>query len=70
VVVAVLINSTGNADGLGEVRKRELVKSGLQLGLRSSDDVLVIEDSYAGASSHLFVPKAHFFVETFLTQCL
>jgi N-acetylglucosaminylphosphatidylinositol deacetylase len=35
---------TGNADGLGEIRKKELVKSGLQLGLGSKDDIHVIED--------------------------
>ena len=41
----------GDADGLGEIRKKELVKSGLQLGLRSSDDILVIEDTYAALHS-------------------
>jgi N-acetylglucosaminylphosphatidylinositol deacetylase len=29
---------------LGETRKKELVKSGLQLGLGSKDDIHVIED--------------------------
>lgn len=38
---------TGDADGLGEVRKKELVKSGLQLGIGSRDDILIIEDKYA-----------------------
>ncbi|EAQ88875.1 hypothetical protein CHGG_05494 [Chaetomium globosum CBS 148.51] len=33
----------GNADGLGETRKRELAKSGLILGLRSTDDVFVVD---------------------------
>jgi N-acetylglucosaminylphosphatidylinositol deacetylase len=36
--------ATGDADGLGEVRKKELVKSGLQLGIGSKDDILIIED--------------------------
>lgn len=35
--------STGNADGLGETRKKELAKSGLTLGLRNEDDVFVVE---------------------------
>ncbi|KAL5397293.1 hypothetical protein PMIN03_006271 [Paraphaeosphaeria minitans] len=43
--VKILCLSSGDADGLGEARKKELVKSGLQLGLRSADDILVIEDS-------------------------
>ncbi|KAF2438605.1 phosphatidylinositol glycan class L [Karstenula rhodostoma CBS 690.94] len=43
--VKILCLSSGDADGLGEVRKKELVKSGLQLGLRSADDILVVEDS-------------------------
>jgi N-acetylglucosaminylphosphatidylinositol deacetylase len=34
----------GDADGLGEIRKGELVKSGLQLGLRDKEDIVVIED--------------------------
>ncbi|KAI9837278.1 MAG: hypothetical protein M1819_000352 [Sarea resinae] len=41
----ILCLSSGNADGLGETRKRELVKSGMQLGLRKEDDVFVIEDT-------------------------
>ena len=44
-VLATNSTSVGDADGLGEIRKKELVKSALQLGLRSADDVLVIEDS-------------------------
>jgi hypothetical protein len=36
----------GDADGLGATRKKELVKSGLQLGLRNKDDVLIIEDTW------------------------
>ncbi|KAK3339990.1 putative deacetylase LmbE-like domain-containing protein [Lasiosphaeria hispida] len=42
--VKILCLSSGDADGLGETRKRELAKSGLALGLRSADDVFVVED--------------------------
>ncbi|KAF2733564.1 phosphatidylinositol glycan class L [Polyplosphaeria fusca] len=42
--VRILCLSSGNADGLGETRKKELVKSGVQLGLRGEDDILVLED--------------------------
>jgi len=31
---------------LGETRKKELVKSGMLLGLRQEDDVFVIESPY------------------------
>lgn len=41
--VKILCLSSGNADGLGETRKRELAKSGLILGLRSTDDVFVVD---------------------------
>ncbi|KAB5559558.1 putative deacetylase LmbE-like domain-containing protein [Coniochaeta sp. 2T2.1] len=41
--VKILCLSSGNADGLGETRKRELAKSGLTLGLRSEDDVFVVD---------------------------
>ncbi|KAF4980399.1 hypothetical protein FZEAL_3578 [Fusarium zealandicum] len=34
----------GNADGLGDVRKKELVKSGMALGLRDEDDVFVVDN--------------------------
>lgn len=34
----------GNADGLGETRKKELVKSGVMLGLREEDDISVMDD--------------------------
>ena len=40
----ILCLSSGNADGLGEVRRKELVKSGLMLGLRTAEDVLVLDD--------------------------
>ncbi|KAI1267446.1 putative deacetylase LmbE-like domain-containing protein [Xylariaceae sp. FL1019] len=40
--VKILCLSTGNADGLGETRKKELVKSAMLLGLREEGDVFVI----------------------------
>lgn len=42
--VKILCLSTGDADGLGETRKRELVKSGMQLGLRAEDDIFVVDN--------------------------
>jgi hypothetical protein len=42
-----LNRATGDADGLGEIRKKELVKSGLQLGIGSKADILVVEDKCA-----------------------
>lgn len=44
--VKILCLSTGNADGLGETRKKELVKSAMTLGLRQEDDVFVIDSPY------------------------
>lgn len=41
--VKIMCLSSGNADGLGETRKKELVKSGMLLGLRKEEDVTVIE---------------------------
>ncbi|KAL2172165.1 hypothetical protein VTG60DRAFT_7009 [Thermothelomyces hinnuleus] len=41
--VKILCLSSGNANGLGETRKRELAKSGLILGLRRADDVFVVD---------------------------
>ncbi|KAI1306558.1 putative deacetylase LmbE-like domain-containing protein [Xylaria venustula] len=41
--VKILCLSTGNADGLGDTRRRELVKSALLLGLSREDDVLVMD---------------------------
>ncbi|KFX95979.1 hypothetical protein O988_05541 [Pseudogymnoascus sp. VKM F-3808] len=40
----ILCLSSGDADGLGETRKKELVKSGMLLGLRNEDDVFVVEN--------------------------
>ncbi|KAI1809142.1 N-acetylglucosaminyl-phosphatidylinositol de-N-acetylase [Poronia punctata] len=42
--VKILCLSTGNADGLGDTRRRELVKSGMLLGLGREEDVHVIND--------------------------
>ncbi|KAH0021574.1 LmbE-like protein, partial [Aureobasidium melanogenum] len=42
--VKILCLSSGDADGLGHIRKQELVKSGLLLGLRNADDVLILDD--------------------------
>jgi N-acetylglucosaminylphosphatidylinositol deacetylase len=38
-----LTKIAGDADGLGETRKKELVKSGMALGLRQEDDVFVVD---------------------------
>ena len=34
----------GDADGLGSIRRKELSKSALHLGLRTEEDVYVVED--------------------------
>ncbi|CAJ2506791.1 Uu.00g079770.m01.CDS01 [Anthostomella pinea] len=41
--VKILCLSIGDADGLGETRKRELVRSAMLLGCRQEDDVFVID---------------------------
>ncbi|KAL8770876.1 MAG: hypothetical protein Q9209_003527 [Squamulea sp. 1 TL-2023] len=41
--VKILCLSNGNADGLGKVRQKELVASGEILGLRSQNDILIID---------------------------
>jgi len=38
------IQPSGDADGLGETRKKELQKSALQLGVRDESDVFVVDD--------------------------
>jgi N-acetylglucosaminylphosphatidylinositol deacetylase len=43
--VKILCLSSGNAAGLGETRKKELVKSGMVLGLRDEDDVFVVDNA-------------------------
>ncbi|KAI9043489.1 PIG-L family deacetylase [Aspergillus affinis] len=40
----ILCLSTGDADGLGHIRKKELQQSALQLGLRNESDVYVVDD--------------------------
>lgn len=42
--IIVLCFSSGNVDGLGHIRKSELQKSALQLGIISTEHVVVIED--------------------------
>ncbi len=46
VVMSDGADGVGDAAGLGETRKKELVKSGMLLGLRQEDDVFVIESPY------------------------
>ncbi|KAL8648746.1 MAG: hypothetical protein Q9226_005869 [Calogaya cf. arnoldii] len=41
--VKILCLSNGNADSLGKIREKELVASGETLGLRSRDDILVLD---------------------------
>ncbi|OAX80516.1 hypothetical protein ACJ72_05148 [Emergomyces africanus] len=40
----ILCLSSGDADGLGHIRKKELKASALRLGLRSESDVFVVDD--------------------------
>ncbi|KAF7593346.1 N-acetylglucosaminyl-phosphatidylinositol de-N-acetylase [Aspergillus hancockii] len=40
----ILCLSTGDADGLGHIRKKELQKSAVHLGLRSESDVFIVDD--------------------------
>ncbi|KAL1966826.1 hypothetical protein VTN77DRAFT_3791 [Rasamsonia byssochlamydoides] len=42
--VKILCLSTGNADGLGNIRRKELQKSAVHLGLRNESDVFVVDD--------------------------
>jgi hypothetical protein len=57
----------GNSEGMGETRKKELAVSALQLGLKSKDDVTIIDDSYRTyALNHDTFSNAG--VETFPTQ--
>ena len=41
-----LTDKKGDADGLGETRKKELTKSAITLGLRQEEDVYVVESPY------------------------
>lgn len=43
-ILVILCLSSGDADGLGKIRKEELTKSALQLGIRSPEHVVVVED--------------------------
>ncbi|KAE8392232.1 N-acetylglucosaminyl-phosphatidylinositol deacetylase [Aspergillus alliaceus] len=40
----ILCLSSGDADGLGHIRKKELQRSAVHLGLRNESDVLIIDD--------------------------
>lgn len=42
--VKILCLSSGDAAGLGDTRKQELVESGLVLGLRKPEDVFVVDN--------------------------
>ncbi|KAK6438670.1 N-acetylglucosaminyl-phosphatidylinositol de-N-acetylase [Oleoguttula sp. CCFEE 5521] len=67
----ILCLSSGDADGLGQVRKTELVKSALMLGVTSAEHVVVVEDErfpdsmtktwdakeVAKVLAHYFAPK-------------
>ncbi|KAI4243137.1 MAG: hypothetical protein L6R42_010843 [Xanthoria sp. 1 TBL-2021] len=44
--VKILCLSNGNADGLGKTREKELMASGEILGLRSRDDILVLDSPH------------------------
>lgn len=39
-------STIGDLEGIGEIRRKELMMSGLSLGLRSSEDILVLDDKY------------------------
>jgi N-acetylglucosaminylphosphatidylinositol deacetylase len=40
----ILCLSTGNADGLGETRRKELIDSAMKLGVRREEDVFILDD--------------------------
>lgn len=70
--IFILCLSSGDADGLGTIRKQELVASALQLGVTSKEHVVVLEDERFPDSmgrtwdakeiskilTHYFAPKA------------
>lgn len=57
--IVILCFSSGDADGLGHIRKDELGKSALQLGLRSSEHVVVLEDpNFPDSMTTEWDPKA------------
>ncbi|KAH7310610.1 putative deacetylase LmbE-like domain-containing protein [Stachybotrys elegans] len=41
--VKILCLSSGDADGLGDIRKKELIESGLMLGLRRAEDITIVD---------------------------
>lgn len=43
--IFILCLSSGDADGLGHIRKRELTKSALLLGITSPEHVVIVEDA-------------------------
>ncbi|KAF1981266.1 LmbE-like protein [Aulographum hederae CBS 113979] len=43
--VSILCISNGSGDGDGAVRSKELIKSALMLGIRSKDDITVLDDA-------------------------
>ncbi|ERF71735.1 hypothetical protein EPUS_05607 [Endocarpon pusillum Z07020] len=69
--IQIVCLSTGNAIGEGEIRRGELLNSARRLGMRSKDDVLIIDDArfqdgaqnhwkkedIADLLSHLFTPQ-------------
>lgn len=69
--IQIVCLSTGNAIGEGEIRRGELLHSARRLGMRSKDDVLIIDDArfqdgaqnhwkkedIADFLSHLFTPQ-------------
>ena len=42
--VKILCLSTGNADGLGDIRRKELESAALTLGIRTAEDVFIMDD--------------------------
>lgn len=43
--IKILCLSTGNSEGIGELRRKELETAALKLGLRAKEDVLVLDDA-------------------------
>ena len=51
---------TGDADGLGEIRKNELLESGVQLGVKSREDIVVVDDPYVLVEDSKYCEKEEF----------
>ena len=47
-----MMRIVGDSDGLGDTRKKELVKSAMSLGVRDEDDVFVVDNPYVLATTH------------------